>query len=239
MVTPNISANLGPLPVGHTLEDLFPDPEYRSHVFWIKDKGHIIGVRKVALKKDGDIFRSTVTELKAYRRLLKKDSWKDYIMPFRNGQLLDHGQTVYIDFDYVEGMDLIDYSKNGGDKRRVLADIAKALAFCFDAGLTHGDIKGDNIYITKGGKALLFDFGEATIDPRQIDQEDDLYAYMTLCKELTGVVPPVDTDLYKRDIQDVYNDIIAFWKGHRGGRRTMKRHVKLPAKTRSRGKHNQ
>ena len=216
--------NLGPLNARNTLETLFPDPEYRSHVFYIKRNNKIIGIRKVALRRDGEIFRSTLNELKAYRKLIKEDGWKDYILPFHDGKLLDHGKTVYIDFDYVEGMDLVDFSKKGSktDIPKILASVARALAFCFKAGLTHGDIKGDNIYISKAGKVLLFDFGEATIDPKHRDQENDLEAYFALCKALTRKAPLVDSDLAKRDLTDIYADIESYWLSQKGGRRTRK-----------------
>ena len=146
MTPPKEANNLGPLN-GHTLDPLFSDPQYRSHVFYIKRAGEIVGIRKVALKRDGEIFISTLKELTAYRKLMKQNGWKNYILPFREGKLLDHGKTVYIDFDYVEGTDLIDFSKRAlkADVYRILSEVAKALAFCFKAGLTHGDIKGDNI----------------------------------------------------------------------------------------------
>lgn len=245
--------NLGPLPESNSLNNMFKDPKYRSHVFYIKRRGEIVGIRKVAFKRDGDIFGSTITELKAYKKLIKKEGWKNYIMPYREGKQLDHGKTVYIDFDYVEGMDLIEFSKKASkaDIYRIFADIAKALIFCFEAGITHGDIRGDNIYISKGGKVLLFDFGMATLDPKHKRQEDDLKFYVHLCKDLTkttddvdtGITPDVNIDLYERELIEIYRDMIAFWKAQKGGakygnRRTMKRQVKLRAKTRSRGKHN-
>ena len=212
--------NLGPLN-GETLETLFPNPEYHSHVFYIKRSGEIVGIRKVALKRDGEIFRSTLNELKAYRKLMKPDGWKNYILPFREGKLLDHGKTVYIDFDYVEGMDLIDFSKKGSNANiyRILSEVAEALIFCFKAGLTHGDIKGDNIYISTAGKALLFDFGEAIIDPKQRNQEEDLEAYLDLCNRLTGKTPNVDYDLDKRYLTDIYADLASYWSPQKGGAR--------------------
>jgi hypothetical protein len=211
--------NLGPLSSTNILEDMFPDPKYRSHVFFIKQYDKVVGIRKVALRKDGEIFRSTVTELKAYKQLLKQEDWRKYILPFREGNLLGHGKTVYIDFDYVNGMDLVDFSKSASraEVHRILASVAKALAFCFKAGLTHGDIKGDNIYITKKGKVLLFDFGEATIDPKQRDQENDLEAYIALCKALLNKSPAVDTDLDKRGLDDIYTDFALFWSSQKGG----------------------
>lgn len=213
--------NLGPLNAGNTLETLFPDPKYRSHVFYVRRDGKIVGVRKVALKKDGPIFGSTVKELGVYKKLIEHRGWQNYVLPFREGRFLDHGNTVYIDFDYVDGMDLIDFSKRAtpADKNTILSQVAAALSFCFTAGVTHGDIKPDNIYITTAGKVLLFDFGEATLDLRQRNKKDDLQAYLDLCKALTGKVPDVDTNLDKRELTDIYADLERFWSSQRGGGR--------------------
>lgn len=222
LVTPQKEANnLGPLANKQTLNDMFPNPQYRSHVFFIKDHGKIVGIRKVALKKDGDIFKSTLKELKVYNKVKGKTGWHDYVLPFRDGKLLDHGKTVYIDFDYVEGKDLIDYSKSltMEQKHKILGSVAKALAFCFNAGFTHGDIKADNIYISKAGKVLLFDFGEAIIDPRTIDQRNDLEAYLDLCKALE-VYPKISEDLLdldSRDLDDIYKDLAKYYSDKRGG----------------------
>jgi serine/threonine protein kinase len=218
----NNANNLGPRSDANVLENMFPDPKYRSHVFFIKRLGEVFGIRKVAFRKDGEIFSSTMNELRVYKKLIEHRGWQNYVLPFREGRLLDHGKTVYIDFDYVEGMDLIDFSKRAtpADKNTILSQVAAALSFCFTAGVTHGDIKPDNIYITTAGKVLLFDFGEATRDPRQRNQEDDLQAYLALCKALTGKVPDVDTNLDKRELTDIYADLERFWSSQRGGGRT-------------------
>ena len=213
----NSANNLGPHNDINVLENMFPDPKYRSHVFFIKRLGEVFGIRKVALRRDGPIFTSTVNELRIYKKIMESDGWQNYVLPFREGKLLDHGKTVYMDFDYVDGMDLIDFSKRAtsADKNTILSQVAAALAFCFNAGVTHGDIKADNIYISTEGRVLLFDFGEATRDPRQRQQEDDLQAYLALCKALTGKAPDVDTNLDTQELTDIYLNLEKFWSSQK------------------------
>jgi serine/threonine protein kinase len=237
----------GPLKVGETLEDMFPGKSnYRSEVFFKIQRGERTGIRKIARRgKFGnwrdDIFRTTVKELGIYKRIAAHEGWRQYILPFAGGGLLDKESVIYLDFDYIEGLDLIDYSKKAtkAHQRSVLAQVARALKWCLEAGFSHGDIKPDNIHIEEvrgEPKARLFDFGEATVDPRSGPMKEDLQAYIQMCTEVTHVtkkelltvldVGNSNNAVNGPGLADAYDRLAHYWSSlaasapsHQGGRR--------------------
>ncbi|CAE6538134.1 unnamed protein product [Rhizoctonia solani] len=96
-------------------------------------------------------------------------------------------------------------------------ELASALAYLHDAGIVHGDVKGDNIIISDNGRAQLGDFGSSILlnysslsftqtgfkgtqrfmAPELLDQssdkhtiKSDIYALgMTLLQIMTGKLP--------------------------------------------------
>lgn len=56
--------------------------------------------------------------------------------------------------------------------RHVLSDVLEALAFAHAAGVTHRDVKPDNILMTKEGYAKLADWGSACLVTSSNDEED-------------------------------------------------------------------
>jgi len=242
----------GPLNAGVTLEDMFEGKSsYRSEVFFKIQRGKRTGIRKIARRgKFGnwrdDIFRTTVKELGIYKRIAAHEGWKQYILPFAGGGLLDRESVVYLDFDYIEGLDLIDYSKKAtkAHKHSVLAQVAHALKWCLEAGFSHGDIKADNIHIEEvrgAPKARLFDFGEATVDPKSGAMKEDLRKYIEMCTEVTHVtseqllavleVGNSNNAVNGPGLADAYDRLAAFWtaqssgggRGKRGERRTRRK----------------
>jgi serine/threonine protein kinase len=74
------------------------------------------------------------------------------------------GTVHFISMEYLEGMtlrDLIKSKKNlsAEDTVRYIAPVADVLGFMHRYGLIHRDVKSSNIFITKGGRPVLMDFG--------------------------------------------------------------------------------
>jgi serine/threonine protein kinase len=234
----------GPLNAGVTLEDIFKGKSsYRSEVFFKIQRGERIGIRKIARRgKFGnwrdDIFATTVKELGIYKKIVKHDGWDQYILPFTGGALIDEGSVIYLDFDYIEGLDLIEYNKEAtkAHKHSIMAQVARALKWCLEAGFSHGDIKPDNIYIEEvrgEPKARLFDFGEATVDPKGAAMKEDLRAYIDMCTKMTEVTKKQLLDVLGvgnsnnavngPGLADAYDRLAAFWAAQGGGARRKRR----------------
>jgi serine/threonine-protein kinase len=73
---------------------------------------------------------------------------------------------VYFVMAYVDGENLaVRLHRTGSipndEARRIIIDVARALAFAHDRGVVHRDIKPDNILIDSGGRIMVTDFGIA------------------------------------------------------------------------------
>lgn len=80
--------------------------------------------------------------------------------------------------------------------RQILTEIAGALQFAHDQGITHADVKPGNIFITRDGSAKLLDFGVArsSADPPQpATARTPAYAS---CEILEGAPPLPQDDVY-------------------------------------------
>lgn len=80
--------------------------------------------------------------------------------------------------------------------RQILTEIAGALQFAHDQGITHADVKPGNIFITRDGSAKLLDFGVArsSADPPQpATARTPAYAS---CEVLEGAPPLPQDDVY-------------------------------------------
>ena len=76
-----------------------------------------------------------------------------------------HDGTYYLIMDYFEGENLWEYKeeKGGGDEEKVLHSLAELVSYLHSlpVPLIHGDLKPENIIITKEGEVCLLDFGSA------------------------------------------------------------------------------
>jgi serine/threonine-protein kinase len=85
----------------------------------------------------------------------------------------EHGDIVFFVMGYVDGETLGQRIQRGGileigDATRMLREIAWALGYAHARGITHRDVKPDNVMIEReGGRTLVTDFGLAryTDDP--------------------------------------------------------------------------
>jgi eukaryotic-like serine/threonine-protein kinase len=69
----------------------------------------------------------------------------------------------YVVMEWVEGFTLYDWARERERSTRevlhVLAQVARGLEAVHAVGAVHRDVKGDNIRVTPGGRAVLVDFG--------------------------------------------------------------------------------
>ncbi|CAO3566596.1 unnamed protein product [Mortierella alpina] len=72
---------------------------------------------------------------------------------------------VYIIMDYAEGGNLKSAAPtlDWENKQRIVREVALGLAYLHGQGITHRDIKGENILLTTHGQAKLSDFGLANV----------------------------------------------------------------------------
>jgi hypothetical protein len=76
----------------------------------------------------------------------------------------------YIVMEYLQGAPLSrllesESSLPLGGITRLLLEVLAALRAAHDAGITHRDLKPDNIYVTQSGRAKVLDFGIAKLKP--------------------------------------------------------------------------
>jgi serine/threonine-protein kinase len=79
------------------------------------------------------------------------------------------GRQHFLVMDFVEGRSLREFVKIRGklepkEAVRLVTDIADGLAYAFERGLTHRDMKMSNVLVSSRGDARLVDFGLAAID---------------------------------------------------------------------------
>jgi serine/threonine-protein kinase len=99
-------------------------------------------------------------------------------------EVYSRGATHYLVMDFVEGQNLRDLYKvrrvfEPREATRLISDVASGLAYAYQKGVTHRDIKMSNVLIASDGRARLVDFGlaareadvdlEKTSNPRTID----------------------------------------------------------------------
>ncbi|QRW21096.1 Tyrosine kinase specific for activated [Rhizoctonia solani] len=103
------------------------------------------------------------------------------------------------------------------DRCQLSTQICEGVAYLHNIGIAHGDLKGDNVFVSDSGSALLADLGSADVEGRAVDftlfmnrcgyttrwaapelikygvfrcREADIYALgMTILQTLTGEVP--------------------------------------------------
>ncbi|CAE6421606.1 unnamed protein product [Rhizoctonia solani] len=103
------------------------------------------------------------------------------------------------------------------DRCQLSTQICEGVAYLHSIGIAHGDLKGDNVFVSDSGSALIADLGSADVEGRTVDftlfmnrcgyttrwaapelikygvfrcKEADIYALgMTILQTLTGEVP--------------------------------------------------
>ncbi|KAG8724058.1 hypothetical protein FRC09_000601 [Ceratobasidium sp. 395] len=81
------------------------------------------------------------------------------------------------------------------------AQIAKGLAYLHSVGITHGDVKADNVMICENGNAKIGDFGSAKLEVYSLQFSDNLIQRTGTTKflapeRLRGQGPSAEADVY-------------------------------------------
>jgi CheY-like chemotaxis protein len=96
----------------------------------------------------------------------------------RIDEVAGHESVHYISMEFVEGGNLRDflYIRGGrldrGEAIRLMLDAVQGLAYAFDQGVTHRDLKLTNLLASSQGSLKLVDFGLATVhkDERRAEE---------------------------------------------------------------------
>ena len=169
------------LPDGYILTPLASS--YKSHIYSInKSDGSTVGIRKYVHSSNRRV-RNThmIPEIQNYRHISLQPGYENYILPIlRTSTPTIELADFYIDFSYVNGVDLEKYfleiykakESSGTDMkgeatkrllRNIFADVAESILFLHSIGIRHNDIKLDNIFVILNPdgsfkRAVLFDF---------------------------------------------------------------------------------
>ena len=84
------------------------------------------------------------------------------------------GRSHFLVMEFVEGQNLREFMKirrklSPLEATRIIADVSAGLAYAFQQGITHRDLKLSNVLLSSTGRAQLVDFGLAAIDDNLSD----------------------------------------------------------------------
>ena len=155
----------------------------KADVFYIKrPDGSIDGIRKYVHFSNRRVRNNyIIPEIQNYRDISSQPGYDKYVLPIRGTSEPSLEMTdFYIDFPYVNGVDLEKYfleiykakESSGTDMKdkvtqnllcNIFADVAESILFLHSIGVRHNDIKLDNIFIILNPdgsfkRAVLFDF---------------------------------------------------------------------------------
>ncbi|MBS1117918.1 MAG: Serine/threonine protein kinase [Deltaproteobacteria bacterium] len=80
----------------------------------------------------------------------------------------EHDGEVWVAMELIDGVDLRQWAlgRPVAEVQAALVDAARGLAAAHAAGLTHRDVKPQNVLMTRAGRAVVTDFGLARADDR-------------------------------------------------------------------------
>jgi predicted ATPase/tRNA A-37 threonylcarbamoyl transferase component Bud32 len=118
-----------------------------------------IKLLKEEIASDRRIIERFTNELKLARRIVHKNIGRMY-------ELMEHGGTSFITMEFVSGEDLKSFLKRIGrlpeEKAAAIAkQVSEGLREAHHLGVTHRDLKPQNIMIDTEGNARIMDFGIA------------------------------------------------------------------------------
>jgi predicted Ser/Thr protein kinase len=125
------------------------------------------------------------------------------IVPVLDAGALSNGEPFYV-MEFVDGDSFTQRINDGLPQReavRLVAEVARAVAFAHERGVIHRDLKPQNIIVAPDGRARLTDFGVA----KSLDAQDDLTATGAVMGTVTYMSPEQVEDSKRVDERtDVY-----------------------------------
>jgi serine kinase len=134
--------------------------------------------------------RTSNGEILAIKMIDKRHARKDYIEKFLPRELeiatlvkhpnvicsyevLHHGESVYIMMDYAAKGDLLQLIQTCGylsekDGKRMFREMVEALNYLHNLGITHRDLKCENILIMCDDRVAISDFGFSRLYPNDV-----------------------------------------------------------------------
>ncbi|KAF9451968.1 hypothetical protein P691DRAFT_806069 [Macrolepiota fuliginosa MF-IS2] len=90
------------------------------------------------------------------------DSWEEDEVLFIQTELCESGNLARFLWEYGRVFPRLDEARVW----KIIADLSNGLRFIHDAGVIHLDLKPSNVFLTKGGRFKIGDFGMASLWPR-------------------------------------------------------------------------
>jgi serine/threonine protein kinase len=163
-------------------------------------------VRKIALKNDFSRpgqFIATTREAAVYEELIKLPDHIQHILPFKRSKRTN--DWIYIDFDYVDGVDFERYletiegrNTDGALRKYLLSAAIQHLHWLLSAGYSHGDVKLSNFYIGADEKTYILDFGTS----RKIFSSVGINADIVKLFEMARVLFPSISNVKEVEIKE-------------------------------------
>ncbi len=117
-------------------------------------------------EEDSKTFEQGLQEFLQEARTLARFDHSNLV---RVRNFFEQNDTAYLVMDYLEGCNLEEHRKQAGGKLSeeeavsIMIQVLDGLTHVHANNLLHRDIKPQNIYLTKDGRAILLDFGAARV----------------------------------------------------------------------------
>ncbi len=124
-------------------------------------------------------YKSLMAEFTELNKKLAKLNTVNNINPVRN--LFSENNTTYVVFDYIDGVNLIQYLKeNAGELSwrkvsRLFPPLFTSISMLHNAGIVHRGISPQTIYFTKKGELMLTDFCIAAVRTTKTELNSEIY----------------------------------------------------------------